>query len=135
MHTSLLHFSAMVAVLGHLNLVLGDPFLTINDIPFSTRAFWMRKANEALFNVHGDPCPFAAFGTVIVNHTADGLGEAVCIGANSGMQTGNPVLHGTSTDGLRFYLQSSSLMPAYQAKLQQSAIAAKYSQTRMESTN
>ncbi|KID98029.1 guanine deaminase, partial [Metarhizium majus ARSEF 297] len=55
----------MVAVLGHLNLVLGDPFLTINDIPFST-----------------------------LNHTADGLGEAVCIGANSGMQTGNPVLHG-----------------------------------------
>lgn len=54
----------------------------------------MRKANEALRDVHGDPCPFGAFGAAIVNHTAPGLGELVCIGANSNHQTGDPTLHG-----------------------------------------
>lgn len=74
--------------------VLGSPGLTINGIPLSTRAYWMRKANEALSEVLGNPCPFAAFGTVIVNHTDSGLGELVCIGANSNSLTGNPTLHG-----------------------------------------
>jgi hypothetical protein len=73
---------------------LYEPGLSINGIPFSTRAHWMRKANEALFDVLDDPCPFAAFGTVIVNHTVDGLGELVCMGANSNKVTGNPTLHG-----------------------------------------
>ncbi|KAK6062666.1 cytidine and deoxycytidylate deaminase zinc-binding region [Seiridium cupressi] len=73
---------------------LSEPGLSINGIPFSTRAYWMRKANEALFDVLDDPCPFAAFGTVIVNHTVDGLGELVCMGANSNSLTGNPTLHG-----------------------------------------
>lgn len=73
---------------------LSEPGLSINGIPFSTRAYWMRKANEALFDVLEDPCPFAAFGTVIVNHTVSGLGELVCIGANSNRVTGNPTLHG-----------------------------------------
>ncbi|EMR62652.1 putative cytidine and deoxycytidylate deaminase zinc-binding region protein [Eutypa lata UCREL1] len=73
---------------------LSEPGLSINGIPFSTRAYWMRKANQALFDVLADPCPFAAFGTVIVNHTVDGLGELVCIGANSNSLTGNPTLHG-----------------------------------------
>ncbi|KAF3013034.1 hypothetical protein E8E14_009437 [Neopestalotiopsis sp. 37M] len=68
--------------------------LSINGIPYSTRAYWMRKANQALFDVLGDACPFAAFGTVIVNHTVDGLGELVCIGANTNKVTGNPTLHG-----------------------------------------
>lgn len=72
--------------------------LSINGIPYSTRAYWMRKANQALFDVLGDACPFAAFGTVIVNHTVDGLGELVCIGANTNKVTGNPTLHGTSPE-------------------------------------
>ncbi|THX08627.1 guanine deaminase [Aureobasidium pullulans] len=70
--------------------------LTVNSIPYSTRVHWMRKANEAL-SLLSSPCPFAAFGTVIVNHTAvtpDGLGELVCIGINENSKTGNPTLHG-----------------------------------------
>lgn len=73
---------------------MGESTLTINKIPFSTRAYWMRQANLAL----PSPCPFAAFGTVIVNHTdsASGLGELICTGANSGSTTGNPTMHGSS---------------------------------------
>ena len=74
--------------------VIGDSALTINGIPFSTRAYWMRRANEALAQL-SSACPFAAFGSVIVNHTdPGGLGELVCIGANSNSGTGNPTLHG-----------------------------------------
>ncbi|KAF2705211.1 guanine deaminase [Pleomassaria siparia CBS 279.74] len=76
-----------------LQSTLGESTLTINGIPFSTRAHWMRQATLAL----GQPCPFAAFGSVIVNHTKDasgGLGELVCTGANSNSVTGNPTLHG-----------------------------------------
>lgn len=55
----------------------------------------MRRANEALGELSGSPCPFAAFGTVIVNHTnSDGLGELVCMGVNENSLTGNPSLHG-----------------------------------------
>lgn len=70
--------------------------LTVNSIPYSTRVHWMHKANEAL-SLLSSPCPFAAFGTVIVNHTAttpDGLGELVCIGINENSKIGNPTLHG-----------------------------------------
>jgi tRNA(Arg) A34 adenosine deaminase TadA len=70
------------------------PTPEINSIAPSTRAYWMRRANSALQDVTGTPCPFAAFGTVIVNHTSPGLGELVCIGANSNSQYGNPTLHG-----------------------------------------
>ncbi|OTB01568.1 hypothetical protein M426DRAFT_323330 [Hypoxylon sp. CI-4A] len=65
---------------------------SMDSIPYSTRAYWMRQANTAL----GSPCPFAAFGTVIVNHTANdaGPGELVCAGANNRSSTGNPILHG-----------------------------------------
>ncbi|KAJ7472145.1 cytidine deaminase-like protein [Mycena latifolia] len=59
---------------------------------FSTRAFWMRRANAALAEL-GSPCPFSAFSSVIVNHTAPGLGELVCIGVNTNRQTGDPTLH------------------------------------------
>lgn len=70
---------------------LGESTLAINGIPYSTRAHWMRQANLAL----NAPCPFAAFGSVIVNHTSDSaLGELVCTGANSNSVTGNPTLHG-----------------------------------------
>ncbi|KAF2217797.1 hypothetical protein CERZMDRAFT_31706 [Cercospora zeae-maydis SCOH1-5] len=73
---------------------IADSRLTINGIPFSTRAHWMRRANQALIDLVS-PCPFGAFGTAIVNHTAaNGLGELICIGANSIGSTGNPTLHG-----------------------------------------
>ncbi|KAI1480534.1 cytidine deaminase-like protein [Daldinia eschscholtzii] len=62
-----------------------------SEIPLSTRVYWMRQAILAL----GHPCPYAPFGTAIVNHTANsGLGELVCTGANSKSLTGNPILHG-----------------------------------------
>jgi len=70
--------------------------LTENAVPYSTRVHWIRKANEAL-SLLSSPCPFAAFGTAIVNHTAvteDGLGELVCIGINENARVGNPTLHG-----------------------------------------
>lgn len=67
-----------------------------NDtIPFSTRAFWMRRAN-AVLAYSGSPCPFGAFGTVIVNHTdlSHGpMGREVCVGVNA-VRSGNPTLHG-----------------------------------------
>lgn len=66
-------------------------------ISFETRAHWMRVAIQALYDLVS-PCPFQAYGTAIVNHTAggdgDGLGRLVCIGANGVQQTGNPTLHG-----------------------------------------
>ncbi|KAK3323816.1 guanine deaminase [Cercophora scortea] len=70
---------------------IGEPTLAINGIPPTTRSYWMRQATIAL----DAPCPFAAFGAVIVNHTANaGLGELVCSGANSNSKTGNPIMHG-----------------------------------------
>lgn len=65
---------------------------TSNSIPFSTRAYWMRAANKALSDLDS-PCPLYAFATVIVNHTANGLGELVCVGINR-VSTGNPTMHG-----------------------------------------
>lgn len=54
----------------------------------------MRAANDALI-ASGSSCPFAAFGTAIVNHTAsDGIGELICTGVNQNSVTGNPTLHG-----------------------------------------
>ncbi|KAK1962372.1 cytidine deaminase-like protein [Colletotrichum sublineola] len=70
-----------------------SPMLTVegNDgINLSTRAYWMRQANLALPN----PCPFAAFASVVVNHTAAGLGELICTGANNNSGSGNPTFHG-----------------------------------------
>ncbi|KAJ6523374.1 guanine deaminase [Mycena capillaripes] len=72
---------------------IAAPNLAINSVPFSTRAFWMRRANAVLLEL-GSPCPVGAFASVIVNHTAPGLGELVCTGGNTKRQTGNPTLHG-----------------------------------------
>jgi hypothetical protein len=55
----------------------------------------MRRANEALSEIGGSPCPFAAFGTAIVNHTASTEGELICLGVNENSKTGNPTLHGS----------------------------------------
>ena len=69
----------------------------VNAIPLSTRVYWMRQANAVLAQLSTTPCPFAPFGTVIVNHTNDasGLGELVCMGLNAVGTVGNPTLHGT----------------------------------------
>jgi hypothetical protein len=56
----------------------------------------MRKANSALAELY-TPCPFAAFGSVIVNHTdlSHGpFGKLVCYSVNQNAQKGNPTLHG-----------------------------------------
>lgn len=74
-----------------------------DSISFETRAYWMRKANAALTEL-ASPCPFAAFGTVIVNHTATSEelphGKLVCYSVNQNQQEGNPTLHGTSPQRL-----------------------------------
>lgn len=73
-----------------------------DPIAYSTRAYWMRKANEALSLLSG-PCPFGAFGTAIVNHTAcpsDELGDLICIGINNSSETENPTLHGEQVEPL-----------------------------------
>lgn len=72
--------------------------LETDEISFESRAYWMRKANAALREL-ASPCPFAAFGTVIVNHTATSAefpyGKLVCYSVNQNIQEGNPTLHGT----------------------------------------
>lgn len=64
-----------------------------NSIQHTIRAYWMRVANQMLSEL-ASPCPFAAFSTVIVNHTTGGLGELVCVGVNQISSTGNPSMHG-----------------------------------------
>jgi len=74
--------------------VIASPNVAVNGIPYTIRAHWMRRANAALSDLVS-PCPFGAFGTVIVNHTAPSeYGDLVCIGVNSNQQSGNPVNHG-----------------------------------------
>lgn len=57
----------------------------------------MQQANLALTQL-SSPCPYAAFGTVIVNHTAvtpdSPHGKLICQGVNRNFETGNPTLHG-----------------------------------------
>lgn len=86
------HVGAPRMLLPELPLTSGHN--TINGIPYSTRAYWMRKANEALAAT-GTACPFAAFGSVVVNHTdTSDVGQLICSGANMNGATGNPTLHG-----------------------------------------
>ncbi|KAH9853871.1 cytidine deaminase-like protein [Lenzites betulinus] len=73
--------------------VLAAPTLTINGVPPSVRETWMRRANAALAEA-GPPCPFGAFASVVVNHTASVAGELVCSGVNAARNTGDPTLHG-----------------------------------------
>lgn len=89
---------------------LGESTLTINSIPYATRVHWMRQANLALPSA----CPFAAFGTVIVNHTdPSGPGELVCTGANSGSTSGNPTMHGRYLFDLVLGLHDPSPPPPF----------------------
>ena len=41
----------------------------------------MRVAVGALHDLKS-PCPFEAFGAVVVNHTSGGIGDAICIGVS-----------------------------------------------------
>lgn len=70
--------------------------LSTDTIPYEIRVYWMRRANAALAEL-ASPCPFGAFGTVVVNHTdtsSDPKGKLVCMSVNQNMQKGNPTLHG-----------------------------------------
>jgi hypothetical protein len=68
-----------------------------NGIPSTTRAHWMRVASSA--NLAISACPFAPYGTAVVNHTlslsnSSHLGDLICTGVNDNHQSGNPTLHG-----------------------------------------
>jgi len=68
-----------------------------NGLPSSTRKHWMRAASSA--NLAISACPFAPYGTAVVNHTlslsnSSHLGELICTGVNDNHHTGNPILHG-----------------------------------------
>jgi tRNA(Arg) A34 adenosine deaminase TadA len=73
---------------------LAHSSLMINGVSFEARFHWMRFANQALGDLSGSPCPFSAFGTVVVNHTESTVGELICMGVNENSKTGNPSLHG-----------------------------------------
>lgn len=86
-----------------------------DSIPDKSRQFWMQQANLALSQL-SSPCPFAAFGTVIVNHSAitpdSPHGTLVCQGVNRNSETGNPTLHGmnyTYPRGIPIYPPTSAL--------------------------
>lgn len=80
---------------GHDQKHIHPPHPSVKDtVPFETRAYWMRRAISALSELES-PCPFAVFGTVIVNHTdtSDSKGKLVCMGVNRTVQSGNPTMH------------------------------------------
>lgn len=57
----------------------------------------MRVASAANYAV--SRCPFAAYGTAVVNHTlpftnSTHPGQLICMGVNDNKQTGNPTIHG-----------------------------------------
>ncbi|EHL03548.1 putative tRNA-specific adenosine deaminase 2 [Glarea lozoyensis 74030] len=82
--------SLLLLLLIHLSSTTLSP---PDTIPHSTREHWMRAANSAL----NSPCPFEAFGCVIVNHSDTSNsphGELVCSSQNQIRETGNPTLHG-----------------------------------------
>jgi tRNA(Arg) A34 adenosine deaminase TadA len=81
-----------------------DPGHEVDAISLSAREYWMRRAIDVLAE-HASPCPFAAFGAVVVNHTQThtdltsastslSLGGLICDGVNSAVQEGDPTLHG-----------------------------------------
>lgn len=86
--------ASLPTILAATQMPLADPGLMVNGVSFKTRSRWMRLANQALGDLSGSPCPFAAFGTVIVNHTDSTVGELICMGVNENGKTGNPSLHG-----------------------------------------
>jgi hypothetical protein len=74
-----------------------DTSSSSNGISSSTRAHWMRVASSA--NLAISACPFAPYGTAVVNHTlslsnSSHLGDLICTGVNDNHHSGNPILHG-----------------------------------------
>ena len=66
-------------------------------LPLSTRAHWMQVASSA--NLAVSACPFAPYGTAVVNHTLSSSnssepGDLICTGVNDNHLSGNPTLHG-----------------------------------------
>jgi hypothetical protein len=102
---------------------IGEGSMTDDLVPFSTRAFWMRRANAVLEELSSSPCPFSPFGSVIVNHTGgDSVpGELVCIGFNYVFEAGNPTGHGI-VSGARHDAADAG----EQAKLRPSATAPRF---------
>ncbi|OOQ87407.1 FCY1p [Penicillium brasilianum] len=95
MKTQPIYLSLVIAsFIGTGATKLADQTLTFDSVSFETRARWMRLANQALSDISESPCPFAAFGTVIVNHTDSPVGKLICMGVNENRKTGNPALHG-----------------------------------------
>jgi hypothetical protein len=83
--------------------------LSPDIIPYETRMYWMRRANAALAEL-ASPCPFGAFGSVVVNHTdtmSDPKGKLVCMSVNQNRQKGNPTLHGISYNATEIVLHRS----------------------------
>jgi hypothetical protein len=70
---------------------MNDQWCFLRD-PSSLDAF----SKASIEDISGSPCPFAAFGTVIVNHTDSANGKLICMGINENRKTGNPTLHGKS---------------------------------------
>ncbi|KAJ5389129.1 guanine deaminase [Penicillium cataractarum] len=94
MKSPTIFFSLLIAsFMGTGPAKVADPTSTIDGVSFETRARWMRLANQALSDISGSPCPFAAFGTVIINHTDSPVGKLICMGINESHKTGNPTLH------------------------------------------
>jgi len=77
--------------------LLQESETTSDGLPSSTRAHWMRVASSA--NLAISACPFAPYGTAVVNHTlslsnSSHPGELICTGVNDNHHSGNPILHG-----------------------------------------
>ena len=69
----------------------------INGIPNDVREYWMLRAVNVLHEQLDTPCPWGAFGSVVVNHTNTEKGEVgreICVGVNRVSTIGNPTLHG-----------------------------------------
>ena len=133
MLTTLLLLVTLLAPLTYTSHPDTDP------VPLLVRRHWMREAKKFLFAANGgSPCPFAAFGAAIVNHTStvtgggdgdddgDEKGELICLGYNTVRRDGNPTLHGKlisarlSRDSVRSYrLKASGLIRIMQARSQQ----------------
>jgi hypothetical protein len=109
--------------------------LSQDTIPYETRVYWIRKANAALAEL-ASPCPYAAFGSVVVNHTdtsSDPKGKLVCMSVNQNMQRGNPTLHGDfSTTGNWVTANESWKL---KEKYLRSTTVRKFLRTQMETTN
>ncbi|KAK4046252.1 hypothetical protein OIV83_006231 [Microbotryomycetes sp. JL201] len=68
--------------------------LAINNIPAADREYYMAIANDAVREINGDACSIAPFGSVVVEHKADGTDEIVCVAANQVGVIGDPSMHG-----------------------------------------